>query len=793
MSRAARTVLVTGAAGFLGQRVVLALRRRGWRIVTTDRQGGVDHRGDLTDEAFVSTLPAADAVVHAAAVQYVTPRLPLLNRQSFFERNNVVATRLLAQRYAAVPGLHFVNIGTSMMYRQCRAPLYAPDSELLGQGVYSHSKLAAQREVERAVAHWATVVPCIIGGPGREGLFRGFVQSIRRGGRVFYPGRGEHPIAMVHVDDVAELVAVVIECRARGLFNAAAHEALTIAQWATHIADELGVPPPRHRWPRSQPPAAGGCSRENSCSCSASRTCSTSPARWHSAGARNTVQHASCATSRATSMRLARLRATHRRHEPARPSERRIDRSAKHGGCQMSEVLSPEGRRPAAQARSKTQTPLRARWFWLACLLLSVLLIAPLWMHEHPGMTDYPNHWARAQLIVDAQLHRPAHPYFALRHALIANLALETLVPLFVHAGMDTQGALKLFAALALLLPVAGVIALAWVLQGGTPWLALLAFALAHSRYFAWGFLNYFFALGLGLLVFALWLRLREEHAHIAALALALLGAVVMGAHLMGFGVLALLVLSREAWQFGRRRAVPSRERWRPALPALMVLAAWALFYRLAFERGLGLKAHWFDTPASKLRNLASPFMAYDILPGLAVMTLVVGVMLWLWCNRRLHFQPGWWLPVGLFVLAFVLMPSVIMNSHYVSARLAIVAALVFLAFATLRADKRAQAAVMLVALAATAIRLAEVHTQWTTTSARTAELRQALHAVPLGAKVATVITVGHPSHSALYPLRHVASFAIIDRQALSPTSSASRSTASPSRSGPMRRRSPRC
>jgi nucleoside-diphosphate-sugar epimerase len=241
-----KTVLLTGAAGFLGQRVLPALRRRGWRVVTTDRHGDVDHRGDLADEAFTRTLSDVDAVVHAAAVQYVTPHLPLINRQSFFERNNVIATRLLAQRYGTVPGLHFVNVGTSMMYRQCHAALYAPDSELQGQGVYSRSKLVAQREVERSFAHWATVVPCIIGGRGREGLFRGFVQSIRRTGCVFYPGRGEHPTATVHVDDVAELLAVVVERGARGLFNAATPDALSIAQWATHIADELGVPPPRH-------------------------------------------------------------------------------------------------------------------------------------------------------------------------------------------------------------------------------------------------------------------------------------------------------------------------------------------------------------------------------------------------------------------------------------------------------------------------------------------------------------------------------------------------------------------
>jgi nucleoside-diphosphate-sugar epimerase len=256
-----KSILVTGAAGFVGQRVTPALRRRGWHVITTDQRGEVDRRGDLADETFTRTLPDADAVVHAAAVQYVTPRLPLVHRRAFFERNNVLATRLLARRYAGVPGLHFVNIGTSMMYRQCGAAVYRPDSQLQGQGVYSESKLAAQREVEHFLSHWATVVPCIIGGPGREGLFRGFVQSIRRVGRVFYPGRGEHPTATVHVDDVAELVAAVIERGVRGPYNAAAREALSIAQWATHIADELGVPPPQHvRLPLAPVAALGAAS-----------------------------------------------------------------------------------------------------------------------------------------------------------------------------------------------------------------------------------------------------------------------------------------------------------------------------------------------------------------------------------------------------------------------------------------------------------------------------------------------------------------------------------------------------
>jgi hypothetical protein len=446
----------------------------------------------------------------------------------------------------------------------------------------------------------------------------------------------------------------------------------------------------------------------------------------------------------------------------------------------------------AANKTSHAAVSLSTWWFWLTCLLLSVMLVLPLWTHAYPGMTDYPNHLARAQIIVDAQLHQQAHPYFVLRHVLVGNLALDTLVPLLVHGGMGTEAALRLFAGLALLLPVAGVIALGRVLQGATPWMALLAFAMAHSRYYAWGFLNYFFAVGLVLLVFAAWLHWRDQRPWLAASTLLLLGAVVMTSHLMGFGALALLVLSREAWLlWGARSAAPveisapppnvgwwawrehrgwpSRERWLALLPTLIALAACTLFYGLAFERGLALDVRWQDTPATRLRNLASPFVAYEVVPGLVVMALVVGLLLWLWRTHRVHLQPGWWASVGAVVLTFALMPSVIMNSHYAGARLLIVGALAFIAFSTLRLDRRGQVAVIVVALTATTIRWVEVDAQWAATSTRSAELREALLAVPPRAKVATVVAVGDKRFGEIHALRHVAAFAVIDRQAFMP------------------------
>lgn len=140
-------ILVTGAAGFLARPLLSKLRADGHDVVTTDRNGEVDHRGDLAEASFVRELPDVDAVVHAAAVQYVSPDLPRFRQQEFFRRNNVQATEQLVGRYSGKVGF-FLNVGTSMMYDQTGLAVYTPDSPMGGQGVYSRSKLAAYELVQ---------------------------------------------------------------------------------------------------------------------------------------------------------------------------------------------------------------------------------------------------------------------------------------------------------------------------------------------------------------------------------------------------------------------------------------------------------------------------------------------------------------------------------------------------------------------------------------------------------------------------------------------------------------------
>lgn len=239
-----KRILLTGAAGFLGSACAPLLRAAGHMLVTSDRHGSVELVGNLADPRFTSKLPDVDVVVHAAAVQYVSRDLPMLRRDAYFHENNIQATANLCQRYAK-SDVHFVNIGTSMMYRQCAAASYSTDSALEGQGVYSTSKLAAQRRIESSMSRWSTIVPCIIGGVGREGLFRGFVKSIRQHGAAIIPGSGDMPVHTVHVSDVAALVELVVRRQAPGLYNAGAPDPLSIRQWVEVIAAQLQVSPVR--------------------------------------------------------------------------------------------------------------------------------------------------------------------------------------------------------------------------------------------------------------------------------------------------------------------------------------------------------------------------------------------------------------------------------------------------------------------------------------------------------------------------------------------------------------------
>jgi nucleoside-diphosphate-sugar epimerase len=172
-------------------------------------------------------------------VQYFSKELPLFRRKSYFFHNNTIATKNLTERYSRT-GTHFVYISSSMIYEQ-HASSYRTYDPKKAIGPYSASKIAAQEFVEQMVNPVAVIVPCIIGGRGRAGLFGPLVRSMKKFGIAPLPGSGAQSIHVVHVQDVASLASLIIEQRICGCFHAADPDPLSIQEWIEQIAAELNL------------------------------------------------------------------------------------------------------------------------------------------------------------------------------------------------------------------------------------------------------------------------------------------------------------------------------------------------------------------------------------------------------------------------------------------------------------------------------------------------------------------------------------------------------------------------
>jgi dTDP-4-dehydrorhamnose reductase len=171
-------VLILGASGFLGKSCSQLFRSQSYDVLTSDKRGSADIIGDLSNAEFVLSLPQADIIVNCAAVQYVSADLPLFFRRHYFYQNNVLTAKNLYNRYKN-SNSRFIHVGTSMMYQQDNSKIYTTKSVMKGDGVYSSSKLDAQYFINK-LPNAATVIPCIIGGEGRGGLFNSFVGMIKK-------------------------------------------------------------------------------------------------------------------------------------------------------------------------------------------------------------------------------------------------------------------------------------------------------------------------------------------------------------------------------------------------------------------------------------------------------------------------------------------------------------------------------------------------------------------------------------------------------------------------------------
>ena len=231
---------VTGATGFIGRHLVVALHQAGFRVrLLLRREPDVAEwrglvpevvAGSLSDAAALARLVAgADVVVHLAGL------IAAARRADFFAVNRDGAAALAHAVERGAPGARFVLVSSLA----AREPALSD---------YAASKHAGERAVREVLGARATVLrPSVVYGPGDRETLRFF--QLAAGRLVPLLGRAGARAALIHVSDLVRLVvALASESGGRPEAVAAADDRPQGYTWEELLgaaARAVGNPAPR--------------------------------------------------------------------------------------------------------------------------------------------------------------------------------------------------------------------------------------------------------------------------------------------------------------------------------------------------------------------------------------------------------------------------------------------------------------------------------------------------------------------------------------------------------------------
>jgi len=250
--------MVSGATGFLGGRLAVALKEHGCKVRALARSRSDVSRlaaldieivtGDLADEVSLGrAVHGRQWVFHTAG------RVGDWGTAGEFRRANVDGTArvIAACRRNRVRRLVHVSSLTVLGLPRDGAPVdeETPPASRAADP-YTAGKIAGENQVRRANGQdgLETVVvrPGVIWGPGDATFLPRFASLLRRGKMVLVAG-GRNSIGLSHVDNLVQgmLLAAAVPAAAGQVYHLTDGEEITAAEVFRLLAEALGVPPPR--------------------------------------------------------------------------------------------------------------------------------------------------------------------------------------------------------------------------------------------------------------------------------------------------------------------------------------------------------------------------------------------------------------------------------------------------------------------------------------------------------------------------------------------------------------------
>jgi|GEM_PF-3017564 len=408
------------------------------------------------------------------------------------------------------------------------------------------------------------------------------------------------------------------------------------------------------------------------------------------------------------------------------------------------------------------------KYFWLLSALALLAVAAPFIGVQSPPLADYPNHMARFHVLQNLDASPELQQYYYIRDGFYPYMSIATFMKVFTPI-FGVEGAGRMFAVLAIFMPVFGSLALSRAIAGKVSVLALAMIPFALSGLAGWGFLNFLFSAGLVLIIFAGWIKTTLWPAAIRVAVFAVFALATSAMHLISVAFLGLLIGFWELYPvITRGRILKKDVRTFANIALLFVPAGLLILTQLGGEFGssktvygnLANKSDVLNSPLSMFGGAAEIIIAVAIIFGAAALYKLKIIAL----NYRLCF-----VGIGLYLLG-VLVPFQLFGVAYVGIRFPLFALAVILAGITVIDNSKIKIAAVILAVLI-AGKLFIIRDVFTYADTQTAELRAAMKDLPAGTKILPVLDrqAANQSPVNVPTYFHQPAYMVIERDGLFP------------------------
>jgi hypothetical protein len=409
---------------------------------------------------------------------------------------------------------------------------------------------------------------------------------------------------------------------------------------------------------------------------------------------------------------------------------------------------------------------------WPVYGTLTAMVLAPIWSMHVPGLGDTLNHLARMHVLAHIAASPALQRFYAVHWRPIPYLAMDAIVPPLIHL-MPVYMAGKLFVMACVLMPVLAVGTLHYVVHRRLSLVPAAAFLLSYNLLLDYGFLNYLFSAGLGVMLFAFWVaaaawpRWRRAAVFTPLLLLLYFGhAFACAGYCLAVAGYQIGLAARAGWQPWRSKLADSLAAGAQAIPALVAAATLNVGagYVGALQTrygGLGAKFEALISPLTFLVDEKTVF----VLLGTGALVIVMA--------RWMRLAPHIW-PAALGVgIAAGCMPNLLFSTWGLDLRFPLFTLMLLLGSLSFETcPPWIATGALLCVLAFTGVKAADAASALSWLDRKIVDCRTILSHLPEGARLLVVdATASKAGPHGLPPnvIWHMPMVAVIDRDAFVP------------------------